>query len=125
VKSGGINEDEFSILLRRDGEFWFIDGGDAVANRNPLPVDKDHALGGGEIHVPKPRRRRVGMCGPGMKRCTQDPRVGADQEGLGIPRISQLQARRGVRRDPPWGICGCPSAASLRAGVEAARAGKA
>jgi len=30
---------------------------------------------------------RVGKCGPGMKRCTQDPRVGADQEGLGIPRI--------------------------------------
>jgi hypothetical protein len=34
VKLGGINEDEFSILLRRDGEFRFIDGGDTVANRN-------------------------------------------------------------------------------------------
>ena len=45
MKSGGINEDELGLLLRRDGEFGFIDGGDAVANRNPLPVDEDHTLG--------------------------------------------------------------------------------
>ena len=91
VKSGGINEDELSILLRRDGEFGFIDGGDAVTDRNPLPVDEDHALGGGEIGVPEVRRRRVGKSGPGKERRAKDPRVGADQEGLGIPRISTRQ----------------------------------
>jgi hypothetical protein len=36
VKSGGINEDELGILHRRDGEFGFVDGGDAVADRNSL-----------------------------------------------------------------------------------------
>ena len=90
VKSGGINEDELSILFRRDGEFGFIDGGYAVTDRNPLPVDEDHALGGGEIGVPE-SSRRVGKCGSGKKRGAQDPRVSADQEGIGILRISARQ----------------------------------
>ena len=65
MKSGGINEDELGLLLRRDGEFGFIDGGDAVANRNPLPVDEDHTLGWSEIRVPEARGRCVGKSGPG------------------------------------------------------------
>jgi hypothetical protein len=36
-----------------DGEFGLVDGGDAVSDRNPLPVDEDHALGRGEIGVPR------------------------------------------------------------------------
>ena len=57
VSSGGIDEDEFSVLLGRDGEFGLVDGGDAVPHRNPLPIDDDHALGGSEIAVPVPSRR--------------------------------------------------------------------
>jgi len=90
VKSGGINEDELGILHRCDGEFGFVDGGDAVADRDPLPIDEDHALGGGEIGVPE-SSRRVGKCGSGKKRGAQDPRVSADQEGIGILRISARQ----------------------------------
>ena len=49
MSSGGLNEDEFRILLGRDGKFGLVDGGDAVPHRNPLPIDDDHALGGSEI----------------------------------------------------------------------------
>jgi hypothetical protein len=94
VKSGGINEDELGILLRRDGEFGFIDGGDAVANRNPLPVDEDHALGWGEIRVPESRGRCVGESGPGKERRAQDPRVRADHKGLRILGISTRQLNK-------------------------------
>ena len=87
MKSGGIDENEFGILLRRDGEFGLVDGGDAVADRNPLPVDEDHALGGGEIGMPE-SRRGVSKCGAGEKRGAEYPRVGADREGIGILRIS-------------------------------------
>ena len=90
VKSGGINEDELGILLRRDGEFGFIDGGDAVTDRNPLPVDKDHALSGGDIGVSE-ASRRVSEGGSGKKRGAQDPRVGADQNGISTLRISARQ----------------------------------
>ena len=57
VSSGGIDEDEFSILLGRDGEFGLVDGGNAVPHRDPLPIDDDHALGGSEIAMPIPNRR--------------------------------------------------------------------
>src|SRR5260370_22281761 len=90
VKSGGIDENEFSILLSRDGKFRLVDGGDAVTDRNPLPVDEDHALGGGEIGVPE-SSRRVGESGSGKKRGAQDPRVSPDQEGIGILRIAARQ----------------------------------
>ena len=90
VKSGGINEDELSILFRRDGEFGFIDGGYAVTDRNPLPVDEDHALGRGEIGVPE-SSRRMGESGSGKKRGAQDSRVSPDQEGIGILRIAARQ----------------------------------
>jgi hypothetical protein len=90
VKSGGINEDELGILLGRNDEFGLVDGGDAVTDRNPLTVDEGHALGGGEIDVPEPSWR-VGKCGSGEKRGAEYPRVGADQEGIGILRISACQ----------------------------------
>jgi hypothetical protein len=44
-----------------------------------------------EIAVPHARRRRVGKRGPGKERGAQDPRVSADQKGLGILRISTRQ----------------------------------
>jgi len=90
VSSGGIDEDEFSILLGRDGEFGLVDCGDAVPHRNPLPVDDDHAPGGSEISVPE-SSRRVSEGGSGKKRGAQDPRISADQEGIGILRISACQ----------------------------------
>jgi hypothetical protein len=46
VKSGGVDEDEFGVLFHRDVDIGLIDGGNAVADCNPLPVDEDHALGG-------------------------------------------------------------------------------
>src|SRR5580765_3722543 len=90
VKSGGINEDELGILLGRNDEFGLVDGGDAVTDRDPLPVDKDHALGGSEISVPE-SSQRVNEGGSGKKRGAQDPRISADQEGIGILRISTCQ----------------------------------
>ena len=111
VKSGGVDEDELGILLGRDGEFGFVDGGDAVADRNPLPVDEDHALGGGEIGVPEPGRR-VGEGGSGKQCRAQDPGVGADRQRLGVLRVSACERRSGVRPDLLSGICGCPSGAS-------------
>ena len=90
MSSGGVDEDEFSILLGRDGEFGLVDGGNAVTNRNPLPVDEDHALGRSEIGVPE-SSRRVGKRGSGKKRGAQDPRIGADQECIGIVRITACQ----------------------------------
>ena len=93
VRSGGVDEDELRILLGRDGEFGFVDGGDAVADRNPLPVDEDHALGWGEIGVPE-AGRRVGESGPGKERRAQDPRVGADRKGLGVLRVSARERNK-------------------------------
>ena len=49
ARSGGIDEDEFSILLGSDGELGFVDGRNAVPHCNQLPIDDDHALGGSEI----------------------------------------------------------------------------
>src|SRR5258705_296562 len=86
-----VGEVDPGILYRRDGKFGFVDGGDAVADRNPLPVDEDHALGRGEIGMPQARRRRVDKGGPGKERRTQDPRVGADQECLGTLGISTCE----------------------------------
>ena len=87
MKSGGVDEDEFRIVLARDAEFGLVDGGDAVADRNPLPVDEDHALGRGEIGMPKPAERvRDGR--PRQKSRAQNPRVGADLQRLcvlGVP----------------------------------------
>src|ERR1700746_958583 len=91
VSSGGIDEDEFSILLRRNGEFGLVDSGDAVSDCNPLPVDEDRALGRGEIGVSEVRRRRVGNGGPGKERGAENARIGADQKRLGILRISARQ----------------------------------
>jgi hypothetical protein len=34
----GSDEDERGILHRRDGEFGLVDGGDAAADHNPLPI---------------------------------------------------------------------------------------
>jgi hypothetical protein len=44
--SGGVDKDELGILFSRDGEFGFVDGGDAATDRNPLSIDEDHATGG-------------------------------------------------------------------------------
>jgi len=88
LNSGGIDEDELCILHCRDGEFGFVDGGDAVTDRNPLPIDKDHALGRGEIGVPQARRWRVGKSGPGKQRSAQDSRIGADRERFRVLRFS-------------------------------------
>ena len=49
MKSRCVDEDEFRVMLARDVEFGLVDGGDAVADCDPAPVDEDHALGGGEI----------------------------------------------------------------------------
>ena len=91
VGSRGIDEDELSILLSRDGEFRFVDGGDAVSDRNPLPVDEDRALGRGEIGVTEVRRRHVAKAGPRKERCAQDSRISADQQRLGILWIPARQ----------------------------------
>src|SRR5882724_610797 len=91
MKSGGIDEDELRILYCRDGKFGFIDGGDAVACRNPLPVDEDHALGGGEIGMPKARRRRVSKGGPGKERGAQHARIGPDHQRPAALWISARQ----------------------------------
>src|SRR5258706_10512119 len=93
VKSGGVNKDDLGILLRRDGEFGFIDGGDAVANRDPLPIDEDHATGGGEIGVPVVRRR-VGKSCSSKKRRAQDSRIGPDRQRLGALRLSACQLNK-------------------------------
>jgi hypothetical protein len=74
VSSGGVDENEFSILLSRDGEFGLVDGGDAVTDRNPLPVDEDRALGRGEIGVAE-SSRRVGEGGSGKKLEGSSPRL--------------------------------------------------
>src|ERR1700677_3728052 len=99
VKSGGVDENEFSILLRRDGEFGFVDGGDAVTDRDPPPIDEDHALGGGDIGGAE-SSRRVGKRGSGEKRGAEYPRVGADREGIGVRRIpaGQLDKAAGAIR---------------------------
>jgi hypothetical protein len=89
VKSGGIDEDEFGILLSPEGDFGLVDGGDAVTHRNPLPVNSDHTLGGREIGVPE-SGRRMGEGSSGRKSCADDPRISADQDGI---RISWLSAR--------------------------------
>ena len=44
--SGGGDEDELRILLARDDKCGLVAGGDAVADRNPLPVDADHPWAG-------------------------------------------------------------------------------
>jgi hypothetical protein len=90
VNSGGIDEDEFGILLGRDGEFGLVGGSDAVTDRNPLPVDKDHAPSRGEIGVSE-SSRRVSEGGSGKKRGAQDPRISADQKRVGTLRISACQ----------------------------------
>src|ERR1700758_5469586 len=97
VGSRGIDEDELSILLSRDGEFRFVDGGNAVSDNNPLPVDEDRALGRGEIGVTEVRRRRVGKAGPRKKRSTQDPCISADQKRLGILWIPARQFDKAPR----------------------------
>ncbi len=89
MSSGGIDEDEFCVLLSHDGEFGLVDGSDAVTDRNPLPIDENSALGGGKVGMPM--RRRVGECGSGKKRSAQDTRIGADQQGIGILRLSACQ----------------------------------
>ena len=90
VSSDGIDEDEFGILLGGDGEFGLVDGSDAVPRRNPLPVDDDQALGGGEITV-RISSRRVREGGSGEQRCAHDARIGAYQQRLGILRIPARQ----------------------------------
>ena len=95
-KSGRGDEDEFRVLLGRDGEFGFVDGGDAVADRNPLPVNEDHALGRGEIGVPEPILAvRDGRAG--KKSCAEDPGVGANLQRvlvLGVSARERDQASR-------------------------------
>ena len=39
VQSAGLDEDEFGILLSCYVEFGLVDGGDAIADCNPLPVE--------------------------------------------------------------------------------------
>src|ERR1700730_6938270 len=90
VNSSGIDEDEFSILLGRDGEFGLVDGGNAVTDRNPLPIDDDRAPGGSEIAVPV-ARRHVRKRGSGEQGSPHDARIGAYQQRLGILRISARQ----------------------------------
>ena len=90
VSLGGIDEDEFSILLGDDGECGLVDGGNAVPHLDPLPIDDDHALGGSEIAVPVPSRR-VREAGSGEQRRSHDARVGAYQQRLDILRISACQ----------------------------------
>src|ERR1700761_5009520 len=117
VKSGGIDENEFSILFRRDGEFGFIDGGDAVTDRNPLPVDEDHALGGSEIAVAE-SSRRVGERGSGKQRGAEHPRVGTDQEAIGMLRLATCQF------DKPSGAIDLGKFAAVPARLAAAVTGK-
>ena len=108
VKSGGVDEDEFRILLGRDDEFGFVDGGDAVADRNPLPVDEDHALGGGEIGVPEPSRRvRDGRSG--KKSCAQNPARRLESAAPRRPSGYPLASGSGVPPDRPSGIAAVPT----------------
>jgi hypothetical protein len=86
MKSGGDDEDEFRIVLARDAEFGLVDGGDAVADRDPLPVDEDHALGGGEVGMPKPAER-VRDSRPCQKSRPQNPGVGANLQRLCVLRV--------------------------------------
>jgi hypothetical protein len=91
--SGGINKDELGILFRGDGQFGFIDGGDAVAYGHPLSIDEDHAAGGGEIGVPVVRRRMGKSCSS-QERRAQDARVGSDEQRLGVLRLSACQLNK-------------------------------
>ncbi len=109
MKSGGVDEDEFRIFLGRDVEFGLVDDSDAVADYNPLPVDEDHALGGGEIGMPEPAER-VRDHRPCQKSCAQNPRVRPDLQRLcvlGVPTRERNQSSGAIRlRElavvPPW-----------------------
>src|ERR1700740_1776904 len=90
VSLGGIDEDEFSILLGDDGECGLVDGGNAVPHLDPLPIDDDHALGGGEIAVPV-SSRCVCEGGSGEQSRAHDTRIGAYRQRLGIRRISTCE----------------------------------
>jgi hypothetical protein len=105
VSSGGVDENEFSILLSRDGEFGLVDGGDAVTDRNPLPVDEDRALGRGEIGVAESSRRwnqsfrvqsrrRPPQAFPDLVASAPPRREAA----LGQPEIPQSGSRRTLHR---------------------------
>src|ERR1700722_6720320 len=99
MKSGGVDEDEFRVVLARDAEFGLVDGGDAIADCNPLPVDEDHAVGGGEIGMPKPAER-VRDSRPCQKSCAQNPRVRPDLQRLcvlGVPTCERNQSSGAIR----------------------------
>jgi hypothetical protein len=123
VGSGGIDEDEFRILLSRDVEFGLVDGSDAVTDSNPVPVDEDHALGRGEIGVPD-SSCRVGESGSGKKRGTQHPRIGTDQEGVGILRIAACQFDETSGAISLGEFAAVPTRRPGRVGVEATRSGR-
>src|ERR1700722_8052585 len=88
--SSRVDEDEFSVLLGRDGEFGLVDGCDAIPDHNPSPIDGHHALRGSEIAVPVPIRR-VGEDGPGNQRRAHDASIGAYKQRLRGLRLPACQ----------------------------------
>jgi hypothetical protein len=108
VRSGGFDEDELRVLFCRDSEFGLVDGGDAIAEGDPLPVDEDHARGGREIGVPE-ANRRVGKAGSGKQGRAQNLGIGTDRQRIAVARISARQHNEAPCPIRFWEIATAPT----------------